>query len=234
MSIRAAQLLQLEANTGHKFQDIKRLERALTHASVSSPNCKNYERLEFFGDRVLGLVIAEMLCCNFKNASEGELAIRLNGLVKAETCAEIAHELGLADMVITGSDVKALDKKRLMNMYADVLEALIAVIYIDGGMEAVRPFIEKYWSDRATMQGAARRDPKTQLQEWAHRNKASQPCYIVIKRDGPDHEPLFFISLNIDGFEPSIGQGRSKRAAEQHAAKNFLIREGGWEANEEA
>ncbi len=150
----------LEERTGHRFLDLKRLDRALTHSSVQAPSRANYERLEFLGDRVLGLTVAEMLFDAFPEASEGELSVRLNALVNAETCAAIADEMGLAELIHTGSDIKSLNDKRLLNVRADVVEALIATIYLDGGLEAVRPFVKRYWKKRSQQTGAGGATPR--------------------------------------------------------------------------
>ncbi|WP_336294099.1 ribonuclease III [Bartonella sp. CB169] len=220
---------QLERLTGHHFADEGRLKKALTHSSVQDSEQGNYERLEFLGDRVLGLVIAKMLYQLFPQASEGELSVRLNGLVNAQTCADIALEIGLPDMIHVGFEMRSLKRRRLTNIYADVIESLIAVIYLDGGLESVCPFIEKYWQSRAKKMDAARRDAKTELQEWAHVQGGVQPHYRVIKRSGPDHDPVFMVEVSILGFASEIGQGNSKRCAERMAAEKILRREGIWE-----
>ncbi|WP_407965089.1 ribonuclease III [Bartonella sp. C271] len=220
---------QLEKLTGHSFKDVDRLKRALTHSSVQSSENGNYERLEFLGDRVLGLLIAEMLYKIFPQASEGELSVRLNGLVNAQTCADIALEMGLPDMVHVGCEMKNLEGRRLANMHADVIEALIAVIYLDGGLESVRPVIQRYWQDRAKKMNAGRRDAKTELQEWAHTQDSAQPHYQVVQRYGPDHDPIFIVEVSICGYAPEIGRGSSKRQAERDAAERILRREGIWE-----
>ncbi|WP_246786271.1 ribonuclease III [Bartonella taylorii] len=220
---------QLEKLTGHHFRDEERLKKALTHSSVQDSEQGNYERLEFLGDRVLGLLIAEMLYQFFPQASEGELSVRLNGLVNAQTCADIAQEMGLPDMIHVGFEMRSFEGRRLTNMYADVVEALIAVMYLDGGLESVRPFIKRYWQSRAKQMDAGRRDAKTELQEWAHIQGGVQPHYRVIKRSGPDHNPVFMVEVNILGFAPEIGQGNSKRCAERMAAEKILRREGIWE-----
>ncbi|WP_455474497.1 ribonuclease III [Bartonella sp. B30(2025)] len=221
---------KLEKLTGHHFKDQNRLKIALTHSSVQDLEQGNYERLEFLGDRVLGLLIAEMLYQFFPQASEGELSVRLNGLVNAHTCADIALEMGLPCMIRVGFDMTNLGCRRLTNMYADVIEALIAVIYLDGGLESVRPFIQKYWQSRAKQIEAGRRDAKTELQEWAHIKGCAQPHYRVVKRYGPDHDPVFTVEVNVSGFAPEIGKGSSKRYAERMAAEKILRREGVWEA----
>lgn len=226
-------LAKLELATGHRFTNEKQLHRALTHASLQDAADGNYERLEFLGDRVLGLLISEMLCRLFPSASEGELSVRLNALVNAETCSEIAKEIGLPQMIYMGAEMKMLEGRRLSNMYADVVEALIAVIYLDGGLEAVRPFIARYWEARAKATETQRRDAKTELQEWAHQQQGAQPIYRVVKRKGPDHEPIFEVEVRILGFAPANGIGRSKRHAERAAAEQLLCREGVWNEEQE-
>ncbi|PYE88459.1 ribonuclease III [Phyllobacterium leguminum] len=219
----------LEERTGHTFSDTARLERALTHSSARSQAGANYERLEFLGDRVLGLVVAEMLFAAFPNAAEGELSVRLNALVNAETCAAIADEMGLHALIRTGADIKMLmTEKRLMNVRADVIEALIAAMYLEGGLETVRPFIQRYWGPRSEEIEAGRRDAKTELQEWAHRQRGAQPRYQIVSRTGSDHDPQFTVEVTVAGFAPATGMGRSKRIAEQNAAIEILYREGVW------
>ena len=173
-----------------------------------------------------------MLFSFFPTATEGELSVRLNGLVNAETCAEIALEIGLPDIIYVGAEMKNLDERRLANMHADVVEALIAAIYLDDGLDAVRPFINRYWQDRARQSDAARRDAKTELQEWAHTQNGAQPQYRVVRRRGPDHDPVFEVEVRISGFAPETGKGGSKRHAERAAAERLLIREGVWEPAE--
>ncbi|MCZ2328533.1 ribonuclease III [Bartonella sp. F02] len=227
--VRSSIVSRLEKLTGYNFKDEDRLKRALTHSSVQDSEQGNYERLEFLGDRILGFLIAEMLYQFFPQASEGELSVRLNGLVNAKTCADIAQEMGLPDMVHVGFEMKNLGGRRLVNIYADVIESLIAVIYLDGGLESVRPFIQRYWKDRALQMNAGRRDAKTELQEWAHTQGNVQPQYRVVNRCGPDHDPVFMVEASVSGFEPEIGQGSSKRQAERMAAEKILRREGIWE-----
>lgn len=218
--------------TGHAFRDRQRLQRALTHASARGQHAgTDYERFEFLGDRVLGLVVADMLLAGFPDAPEGELSVRLNALVNAEALAEIAEEIGLPDLVHAGSDVRRLEGRKRVNLRADALESLIAVLYLDGGLEAARAFIHRHWMPRAKATGAARRDPKTVLQEWAHQSAASAPVYAIEGREGPDHDPLFTVSVRVGDFDAAVGRGRSKREAEQAAASALLVREGVW-ANE--
>jgi ribonuclease-3 len=225
----------LKERTGHVFRDHERLQRALTHASARGAKAgTDYERFEFLGDRVLGLIIADMLFHAFPNAAEGELSVRLNALVNAEALAEIADEIGLPDLIRAGSEVKTLAGRKRVNIRADALESLIAALYLDGGMEAAKRFVLRYWEPRSKVTGAARRDPKTELQEWAHQAASATPAYQIESREGPDHDPLFTVSVRVGEFEPATATGRSKREAEQAAAAAILQREGVWgqEGNE--
>ena len=222
---------KLEELIGHHFADKQRLDRALTHASTGSAKVSNYERLEFLGDRVLGLCVAELLYQSFPAAAEGELSVRLNQLVSAESCAQVADELELHRYIRTGADVKKLTGKRMLNVRADVVESLIAALYLDGGLEAARQFILRNWTERATRADGARRDAKTELQEWAHANFAVTPSYRIEDRSGPDHDPRFTVTVEVKGVAPETGVDRSKRAAEQVAATKMLEREGVWQKN---
>lgn len=223
----------LEALLGYAFSDKARLDRALTHSSArGSSGGDNYERLEFLGDRVLGLCIAELLFTTFRNADEGELSVRLNQLVSAQSCAEVADRMDLHKYIRTDSALRKGSGDRTKNVRADVVESLIAAIYIDGGLETARSFILKFWQEKATRPDAARRDAKTELQNWAHARFAISPTYRVDERSGPDHDPKFMVTVQVDGVEPETGSGRSKRAAEQVAATRMLVREGIWKAEE--
>lgn len=222
---------RVEERIGYTFANAERLERALTHSSLRNPAGGNYERLEFLGDRVLGLCVAELLFEHFRDAAEGELSVRLNQLVSAQTCGEVADELGLHEFIRTGADVKQVADKRMLNVRADVVESIIAAIYLDAGLEAARSFIHKHWKARAFAEDAARRDAKTELQEWAHARHGVTPVYRVTDRSGPDHEPLFKVTVEVEGAKPANGESRSKRAAEQAAATALLEREGVWQAN---
>jgi ribonuclease-3 len=226
----------LEKRLGYEFSDYSNLEQALTHASVrkKSTNVFHYERLEFLGDRVLGLAVAELLFHRFPEANEGELSLRLNTLVKGKTLAEISDELELHEFIRTGGDLKELKGKRMQSVRADVLEALIASIYIDGGQDAAVEFIKRFWRERLDTAETARRDSKTSLQEWAHAERLGTPRYKEKKRSGPDHDPIFTVVVQVNGREDCIGEGRSKRHAEQRAAREMLIREGVWDESEES
>jgi ribonuclease-3 len=218
----------LEALAGYVFVDKERLERALTHSSARIAKTGNYERLEFLGDRVLGLCIAELLFSTFRKADEGELSVRLNQLVSAETCADVADQMELHRFIKTGADLKKITGVRMKNVRADVVESLIAAIYLDGGLEAARGFILRYWAGRAENSATMRRDAKTELQEWCHQKFGFAPAYRVEDRSGPDHAPQFTVTVEIAGIAPETGIDRSKRAAEQVAARKMLVREGVW------
>ena len=213
---------------GFEFSDRERIARALTHSSARNGKDGNYERLEFLGDRVLGLVIAENLFRLFPTASEGELSVRLNQLVSAEACARIADNIGLHRFIRTGQDVKKLTGKRVLSIRADVVESVIAAIYLEGGLPPAREFIETHWKPLFADGVKLKRDAKTELQEWAHAHFGETPVYRVEDRSGPDHEPRFTVQVLVKGVEPEIGVDRSKRAAEQVAATRLLEREGVW------
>jgi ribonuclease III len=218
----------LEKKSGYRFKDVERLDRALTHSSARGQLTQNYERLEFLGDRVLGLLVAEVLFAAFPDADEGDLSLRFNQLVDAKTCAAIATELELPRLVRAGLDLGSPDAKHLINVRADVMESLIASIYLDGGIDAARAFVTKFWSARIADTANARRDPKTELQEWAHRDSAASPVYTIMSREGPDHSPNFSISVVVADYPAEVGEGRSKRFAEQDAARRFLISRSVW------
>ncbi|KQT54206.1 ribonuclease III [Aureimonas sp. Leaf454] len=221
-------LEELERRIGLTVADRARLERALTHASLKSNAASSYERLEFLGDRVLGLVVAEKLFEMFPSASEGEMSLRLNALVSAEACAEIADEIGLAPFIRHGGDLKKVKGEKTKGVRADVVEALIAAIYLGNGMDDARDFILRFWSQKFGSVGEARRDAKTALQEWVHTRTTKPPRYEMVDRTGPDHDPVFTVRAIIENVEPADGSGRSKRLAEQEAAALILRREGIW------
>jgi ribonuclease III len=217
----------LENRIGYIFGSHEYLREALTHASLrGAADELHYERLEFLGDRVLGLAIADILHRTFADATEGELSVRFNLLVNGKTLAQISDELGLYEFIRAAGDIRELTGKRMLGVRADVLEALIAAIYLDGGLEAATDFVSRFWSQRLHQETAAQRDSKTELQEWAHANQHGTPQYVEIGRTGPDHEPVFTVVVRLEGCAESRGRGRSKRAAEQDAASALLVREG--------
>ncbi len=225
------QIAELEQRIGYHFDAPLHLHKALTHASATkrSNEDNQYERLEFLGDRVLGLVVSELLFETFPDAAEGELSLRLNALVNGKTCALIADEIELHKFIRTGTDLKHLTGKRMQGVRADVMEALIAAVYLDGGLDAASKVIRNLWHSRLHLADAARRDSKTALQEWAHANKYGMPHYELVAQEGPDHDPVFSIKVHLDGAEGADGKGRSKRSAEQNAARKVLENVGIWE-----
>lgn len=215
----------LEQRLGHVFTDGKLLERALTHASASSE--ASYERLEFLGDRVLGLIVAEMLFAAFPEDSEGMLALKYNALVRGETCAAVGETAGLSEHVVLAASEAASGGRRKTAILGGVCEAVIAALYLDAGFEAASDFIQRYWARAFAELGADMRDPKTMLQEWAQsRSRASRgaPVYRIVKRDGPDHAPHFVVEVSVAGESGVLGEGKSKREAQQAAAKALLER----------
>ena len=228
--ISAEKIAKLEERIDHQFKSHERLVRALTHSSAihKQGDISHYERLEFLGDRILGLCIAELLFDKFPNAREGELSVRLNALVSGDTCSAIADEIGLHEFISAGSGVKQLASKRMRSVRADVVESLIAAIYLDAGLESVKKFVSKFWATRLKEIGSVIRDSKTALQEWAHANGYSTPIYKISSRSGPDHDPMFTVDVVVDGAKATSGAGRSKRAAEQKAAEAMLIDNGAW------
>ncbi len=224
----------LEQRLGYKFNAYENIERALTHSSVrkKSDDSFHYERLEFLGDRVLGLIVADMLFANYSEANEGELSLRLNSLVNGQTLAVISDELRLHEFIRTGGDLKELTGKRMKNVRADVLEAVIASVFLDGGLKAAREFIDRFWGTRLFDDSTARRDSKTELQEWSHAKRFGTPKYREKSRSGPDHDPIFTVTVIVDGCNKEDGVGNSKREAEQDAARKLLLSEGVWSANE--
>jgi len=216
-------LTELEDRLGHVFKDKKLLRRALTHASADGAGSN--ERLEFLGDRVLALVAAERLWAVYPGDSEGSLALKFNALVRGETCATAAEAAGIGEHLILAKSESGSGGRRKVAILAGACEAVIAALYLDGGMETAREFIEHAWAAAFESLNADMRDPKTALQEWAQGRgpKAEAPVYALVGREGPDHAPVFSVEVRVAGREPKIGSGHSKREAEQDAARQMLI-----------
>ena len=216
-------LAALEEKLGHHFTDPALLKRALTHASAAAS--LSNERLEFLGDRVLGLVVAETLHARHADESEGPLTVKLHALVRAEACARAAEQVGLPDYIqLAGPDFDS--PRARAAILSDVCEAVIAALYLDGGMNTARAFIERYWREMFDDpgQGAELRDAKTRLQEWAQGRGLAAPTYRETARSGPAHAPHFVIEAMVEGMAPQTGEGGSKREAEQEAAAKLLAR----------
>ncbi len=213
-------LAALEKVLGHHFDDQELLREALTHASVTRSKAeRDNERLEFLGDRVLGLLVSERLIKQFPDDSEGPLANRLNALVRKETCAEVGQMLGLDTALKLGRSEDGPVKPALV---ADACEAVLGALYLDGGLDAVETLFERFWLPLFERVIEEPKDCKTALQEFVQARGAPVPVYKVAERSGPDHAPIFIIEVAIDGFAPARGTGKSKRAAEQAAAKAML------------
>lgn len=221
----------LKAALKYDFKDLELLRVALTHASALSPSdtvTGSYQRLEFLGDRVLGLVAASMLHSHFPKADEGELARRFNHMVKRETCAEIAQQLGIGEAMRIGQAEAQTGGRQKTALLADICEAVIAAIYLDGGYPAADTFVRRLWEPRMVSWTGPLRDAKTTLQEWAQSKSLPTPRYEVIGREGPDHAPSFTVAVIVQSLKNGEGTGGSKRIAEQDAAEGVLRREGVW------
>lgn len=209
---------------GYVFKDPILLDAALTHPSVAGK--RHYQRLEFMGDRVLGAVIAEALFRAFPDASEGELAVRYNELVRRETLAAIAVELGLAGRINMSSGEERSGGREKPAILADVCEALIGALFLDGGLEPAREFIESHWRGRLKVADKAGKDSKTQLQEWAQGRGLATPTYVETDCAGPAHAPEFTVEVRLGGEYCETGVGASKRVAEQEAAGRLMAKLG--------
>jgi ribonuclease-3 len=214
----------LEARLGYRFQDPDLAMLALTHLSAQTAGGRSYQRLEFLGDRVLGLVVADHLYRAFPHASEGELSMRLAKLVRRETCADIAAEWDVGPHVILGLGEARGGGRKKAAILSDVCESLIGAVFVDGGFEAARGLILRSWGDRLTAGEEPARDAKTALQEWAQARALAAPRYEEAARTGPAHAPSFVMRVELPGYGPETGEASSKRAAEQAAAQAFLDR----------
>lgn len=221
-------ITELEKSLGYKFSNRDLLEHALTHVSAAGASGHNYQRLEFLGDRVLGLVIAETLCQTFPEATEGELSRRLAELVRRESCAEVATSWDIGPHLRLGTSEIQSGGRKNTAILADVCESILGAIFIDGGYPAVKAVVEEAFRERILAPRRPLHDAKTALQEWAQGLGLPTPDYDLVERTGPDHAPQFRIAARVVGRADSIGHGPSKRVAEQNAAEGLLLREGVW------
>lgn len=221
----AADFAALEAAVGHAFTNRGLLEQALTHVSARASRLESNQRLEFLGDRVLGLAAADMLYRAFPRAEEGELSRRLAELVRRETCAEIAQEWGAQDFVRLGEGEAQSGGARKAAILADICEAIIGAAFLDAGFEKAAEIVRASFGARVDRTARARRDPKSALQEWAQGRGLPTPAYRIAGRSGPDHAPRFAIAVAVEGYAEAVGEGGSKRVGEQAAAEAFLTRE---------
>ena len=209
----------VERHLGHRPQDVRLFERALTHASRGDAD---YERLEFLGDRVLGLVTATWLFELFPDEPEGKLSRRFNALVSGETCAEIAREMDAGAQVILGKQAREDGASDSDNVLGDVVEALIGALYLEAGLEAATRFVRTAWESRVSTRDRAPKHPKSELQEWAAANNRKAPEYRLTDRSGPHHAPKFVVEVEVRGAGTASAQGLSKQEAETEAAKALL------------
>jgi ribonuclease-3 len=217
----------LAALLGHEFKDLAFLKAAVTHSSLikgkgHKAKGEDYDRLEFLGDRVLGLVISEELFRRFESAEAGQLSRRYNAQVRRETLAEIALEMGLQDYILMADDLAASGGRENPAILEDVMEAVIAALYLDGGYQAARKFIKSKWWSRFDLKDASKKDAKSALQEILAKTGRGLPCYSVVEETGPDHDRRFKVMVEVSDFSPATGSGTSKRAAEQRAAAKML------------
>jgi ribonuclease-3 len=219
---RSAEIADLEGRIGVRFDRPELLREALTHPSMSSPTRSDNQRLEFLGDRVLGLVMAEALLERDPKAAEGALAPRYNALVRKETCADVAREFGIGDALKLGRSERLSGGRRKMALLGDAMEAVIAAIYIDQGFEAAKTCILRLWGERIASVEEDARDAKTALQEWAQARGLPPPAYVETARSGPDHQPVFTIEARLETGQSASATAGSKRQAEQGAAQSLL------------
>ncbi len=218
----SAELKDFQHTLGHAFRDPGLLIEALTHASVVSETRSDNQRLEFLGDRVLGLVMAEALLDADPQATEGTLAPRFNALVRKEACADVAADIGLGAVLKLGRSEMMTGGRRKAALLGDGMEALIAAVYLDAGFGPAKALVLRLWGDRITRVEADARDAKTALQEWAQARKMPPPAYREIARTGPDHAPTFTIRAELANGAKAEARAASKRAAEQQAAAALL------------
>ena len=224
-------LAELEARLGHVFARSDLLEQALTHVGAAGTRTASYQRLEFLGDRVLGVIVADMLYEAYPEAEEGELSRRLAALVRRETCAAVAEGWGIEPHIrLVAGERSALRRVIL----GDICEAVIGAMFLDGGLAAATALVRRDFSGRMQAPERPLRDPKTALQEWAQARKLPAPLYREITRSGPDHAPRFTVAVVVEDHADAQAQGASKRLAEQAAAAAFMTREGIGEAATEA
>lgn len=218
----SAELNAFSERLGHSFAKPEILIRAVTHSSIVSPHRDDNQRLEFLGDRVLGLVMAEALLNADPSAPEGLLAPRYNALVRREACADVARQIDLGEVLKLGRSEMKSGGRRKEGLLADAMEAVIAAIFQDGGFDAARDAILRLWGDRIHNVAADARDAKTALQEWAQARGEVPPQYIEVSRTGPDHQPQFTIEVRLASGLSEQATAGSKRHAEQAAATALL------------
>lgn len=218
----------LSARIGWRFRDPALLQQALTHASAAGDGraVATYERLEFLGDRVLGLVMAHAVFTQNPDEAEGKLAARYNALVDRDACARAARRAGLGEAVIAARGRRDAPSPLAETILSDVCESVIGALYLEGGLDVAEAFIKRYWAEEFDAAARPPGSPKNLLQEWAAARKRSEPRYEVVARDGPDHAPRFVVEASVEGLEPVRAEGSSKRDAERSAALALLRQAG--------
>ena len=231
MTDRQAARAAVEAALGHRFERRDLFSRALTHSSVTGGDggVRDLERLEFLGDRVLGLLTAEELWRRYPEMTEGELAPRLNALVRKETCAKAARARGVGPAVHLSRGEENNGGRDRDGVLGDACEALLGALYVDGGLAAARRAYDTFWGQRFDEIARGHQDAKTAFQEWAQEQGHGTPRYETKARSGPDHQPLFTVEVRAGKLEPVEARGASKQAAQTEAALRALIREGVWD-----
>lgn len=215
------------AGLGHAFKDPSLLEQALTHPSAGSGQrtYASYQRMEFLGDRVLGLVVSESLYRRYPEAGEGELSKRHHALVEGSVCARVAERLDVGPALLMGGGQRA--RIRVSEaVLGDACEALIAAVYLDGGWHAAQALVERLWAEEFEAGRLGFVHVKSALQEWAAANGKTPPIYAVVEQTGPAHQPVFTVEVRVDGLEPARARGRSRQEAEKAAASALTTREG--------
>ncbi len=225
------QLSDLERTLGYTFREAETLALALTHVGAAKSRAESYQRLEFLGDKVLGLVIASMLYAAYPDAEEGELSRRLAALVRRETCTAVAEGWGVEPHIRLVAGERSALRRAILG---DICEAVIGAVFLDGGLAAASALVRRDFSGRMQAPERPLRDPKTALQEWAQARKLPAPLYREITRSGPDHAPRFTVAVVVETHAEAQAKGASKRLAEQAAAAAFMTREGISEAAAEA
>jgi len=218
----AAELKEFQARLGYEFARPELLIEAMTHSSLSSPTREDNQRLEFLGDRVLGLVMCEALLDHDVNAAEGTLAPRFNAMVRKETCADVAREIDLGAALKMGRSEMLSGGRRKQALLADALEAVIAAVYRDAGFDTARKLVVRLWGKRISNAEKDARDAKTSLQEWAQSRGMAPPQYVEVGRSGPDHAPVFDIEARLSDGNVTKATAPSKRQAQQVAAAMML------------
>lgn len=209
---------EIEDILGYHFQNKALLQQALTHSSVTGNLHRNYERIEFLGDRVLGVAMAHVLYFLFQNDPEGSLSPRYVKLVRKETVAEVGRELKL-NLFIQAVPHSLVNNE---NVLCDVTEAVIGAICLDSGFETAIEFVDKHFKKHIEKSALPERDNKTVLQEVAHQLKAGNPVYTLVKKEGSEHEPIFYIQVSVENLGTAVGTGKNKKQAEQDAAMQLL------------